>query len=88
MSRADPIDPALCRSELPAMLWPVWSFANPHKPIVAWFFDWGSAVDFVNSETERNLYIGSAKYDPRVAAAHTVQSLSDPFLKAKRSARA
>jgi hypothetical protein len=50
-----------------AMLWPVFSFANPSQPVVAYFFDYGDAVDFVNENLWTcNLYIGPAKYDRRV----------------------
>lgn len=57
------------------MLWPVWSFGDPRHPIVAWMFDYDAAVDFVNGETERNLYIGSPKYDPRAARLVEVEHL-------------
>jgi hypothetical protein len=52
----------------PPMLWPVWSFANPSNPVVAYFFDYYDAVDFVNENLpERNFYIGSAKADKRLS---------------------
>jgi hypothetical protein len=52
----------------PPMLWPVWSFANPSNPVVAYFFDYYDAVDFVNENLpERNFYIGEPKYDKRLS---------------------
>jgi hypothetical protein len=64
-----------------AMLWPVFSFANPSQPVVAHFFNQSDAVDFVNANLgERNLYIGPAKYDRRTSGYRA----SDPYANAYR----
>lgn len=51
---------------IPAFIWPVFGFHNPHRPTVAMFFDYYDAVDFVRANMpERNLYIGEPRYDRR-----------------------
>lgn len=49
-----------------AFLWPVFSFANPSNPVVAYFFHETDAADFVTENLgQRNLYLASPKYDRR-----------------------
>lgn len=65
----------------PLMLFPVWGFGNPRQPVVAEFFTWSDAVDFINHVERRGfekqtLYIGEPRYDRR-ASGYRFTPLTD-----------